>query len=432
MLTDWDRRYRRAGHVTWTEADLVMVWAGVVEHVYTKPKGPNKIPSCGNSFHDPRLVTVYDPVREVWGEMTTAGDVPPPTAAPAAATDSCQTLFVFGGLVMRQTVGGYYQYDSSASLYSLDLGTRQWTLLRPGGDRPPPSEKGVSWHHGDTFYVFGGFCWDGELLVRGRADYEVTRDGQTGGAWHNALTSYSPRTRHYTRHTLTGHVPCARAGAAACVTDNKVFIFGGRSRQRRLNDLFCIDLQTMTSTAVHLATSPDMFGPPSSSEPSPRSLHSLTSDGAGRLVVYGGLGQLSAPLNDCWLLELDTLLWQEQDLGYDHGEVRCWHSAVLIKGEILVHSGLTQEHYLTRLDLDDHCQDILRLIFGASSLQKLALDSVIDFLGSKDQHQITEMIESLPSMLKKSVLTRYCKNNFQASETDTETDYSRSRLHSGI
>ena len=59
-----------------------MIWAGVAEHQYSKPKGPNKTPACGNSFHDPGCVTVFDPELEVWGEVRTGGTVPPPTVAP--------------------------------------------------------------------------------------------------------------------------------------------------------------------------------------------------------------------------------------------------------------------------------------------------------------------------------------------------------------
>ena len=83
-----------------------MTWGGVAEHVYRKPKGPNKAPCCGNSFHSPDIVMVYDTVSEVWGELITGGDVPPPTVAPAAAFDLCETLFVYGGLVMRETEAG--------------------------------------------------------------------------------------------------------------------------------------------------------------------------------------------------------------------------------------------------------------------------------------------------------------------------------------
>ena len=144
----------------------------------------------------------------------------------------------------------------------------------------------------------------------------------------------------------------------------------------------------------------------------PRSLHSLTYTGHGRLVVYGGLGQLSAPLNDCWVLEVETETWREQELGYDHGEVRCWHSALLSTNqEVILHSGLTQEFYLTRTDLDDHCEDFLRLTFGTTtSLKKLALESVIKhcLASSADEDQVKEIIQSLPPMLKKAPTPLHC------------------------
>ena len=47
-------------------------------------------------------------------------------------------------------------------------------------------------------------------------------------------------------------------------------------------------------------------------------------------------------------LETESLDWEEEELAYDHGEVRCWHAAAMLGGELLVHSGLTQEYYLTR------------------------------------------------------------------------------------
>ena len=82
------------------------------------------------------------------------------------------------------------------------------------------------------------------------------------------------------------------------------------------------------------------------------------------MAVYGGLGQLCAPLSDCWVLRVGkggaegeggaegaggTADWAELELDYDHGEVRCWHTAAVTPElEMVIHSGLTQEYYLTR------------------------------------------------------------------------------------
>ena len=78
------------------------------------------------------------------------------------------------------------------------------------------------------------------------------------------------------------------------------------------------------------------------------------------MAVYGGLGQLCAPLSDCWVLQVGgaeagaegeggVAYWAELELDYDHGEVRCWHTAAVTPElEMVIHSGLTQEYYLTR------------------------------------------------------------------------------------
>ena len=85
---------------------------------------------------------------------------------------------------------------------------------------------------------------------------------------------------------------------------HQVFIFGGRGRQGRLNDLHCLDLRTLTWSQLEAGTQPDPWAPASVLRPAPRSLHTLTRAGRGRLVLYGGLGQLCAPLNDCWVLQV--------------------------------------------------------------------------------------------------------------------------------
>ena len=38
-------------------------------------QGPNRAPSCGNSFPSPRLLVTYDPVSRAWGELTSGGQV---------------------------------------------------------------------------------------------------------------------------------------------------------------------------------------------------------------------------------------------------------------------------------------------------------------------------------------------------------------------
>ena len=54
-----------------------------------------------------------------------------------------------------------------------------------------------------------------------------------------------------------------------------------------------------------------------------------------QFLVYGGIGMLCCPLNDGWIIAIDIeskkAQWEQIDLSYDHGEVRCWHTAICMQ-----------------------------------------------------------------------------------------------------
>ena len=169
--------------------------------------------------------------------------------------------------------------------------------------------------------------------------------------------------------------------------------------------------------------------------------------------MYGGLGQLCAPLSDCWVLRVDggeggggVADWAELELDYDHGEVRCWHTAAVTPElEMVIHSGLTQEYYLTRyrvgvttvhtaalprLDLDDHPEDLLHFTFGPRPLARLALEAAVAVAeAGGGLHQL----EELPAALRRAVQLRLSEAAVAPDKwPPTETEYSRARLHAGV
>ena len=433
-ISDHDKTYRRAGHVSWCQDHLMLAWGGVVEHRYTKPKGPNRSPSCGNSFHDPSILITYDPMSQHWSQICTSGDVPPPTSAPSATLSSADNLlYVYGGMVLVEQLG-YWMVETSNLLYTLDVEQRKWKQLQPveTNSKPPPAEKGVCWEYNGDIFMFGGYC-DEVGRVNTSDQFQVTEDHHSGGAWTNHLIIYRPNQNKYIQPCTKGSPPSPRAASASCVIDDKVYIFGGRCKQRRLNDLHSLDLKTMTWTQMDEGSNPDPFAPPSPSHPSPRSIHTMVNIGSNRMAVYGGLGQLCAPLNDCWILDIqeDDHHWWELELDYDHGEVRCWHSAAVTQNqEMILHSGFTQEYYLTRMDLDDHPEDVLHLKFGPQSLSRLSLESVANMMENTQQFHDLEI---LPKNLYQAVMNRITFDGVQPNKNHPkDTEYSRSRLHDGI
>ena len=204
---------RRAGHLVWEEEGVLLCWGGVMEHRYRKPKGPNRAPSCGNSFHSPREVATYCPPSGAWGSLRVGGEVPPHLVG-AVGVPLEGGLLVWGGLELGEACQ-YYTYSTSRSLYCIEAGERRSSLLQPRGEAPPASEKGVGWAWQGAVYLFSGYTGDKGPEVQSRARGFHWQEEGGGGGWHNALTCYSrgawgwPQTR--------GKAPSARAGAAAAV-----------------------------------------------------------------------------------------------------------------------------------------------------------------------------------------------------------------------
>ena len=144
-------------------------------------------------------------------------------------------------------------------------------------------------------------------------------------------------------------------------------------------------------------------------------------------MVYGGVGQLCSPLN----VNESIVCWEEVELPYDHGEVRSWHTGTLsLDNELLVHSGFTQEFYITRLDLDDHCENVLHIKFGVMSLRRLALEAVIKIVEESDR---THFLEALPIVLQHSIRSRLKMDDLEhVRPAPKETHYTRERIRAGI
>ena len=171
--------------------------------------------------------------------------------------------------------------------------------------------------------------------------------------WSGALYEFCPVSKICSKVKSKGKPPIPRAGHAGVVLDSDwLVIFGGRGNQsQRLNDTFVLCLKSMEWKIVNPVNKPEG-----------RSLHSLTKIDSHRwdiwsspwntflsclklirALMYGGINSMCQPLNDGWIFDIRTLEWQELDLPYDHGEIRCWHGAALSNdGEMLIHSGLTQ------------------------------------------------------------------------------------------
>ena len=147
--------------------------------------------------------------------------------------------------------------------------------------------------------------------------------------WNNQFVCFDPDKNEWSWPKCYDKAPLARAAHAAARVGNKVFIYGGRHGQTRMDDLNYLDMDTLrwhNNIAVN------------SKSPPGRSWHSFTPISDDLIILYGGFSQHKKPLNDCWMFKVSTLTWIEIELSFN--KPRLWHTATCSPfGEIIVFGG---------------------------------------------------------------------------------------------
>ncbi|GAM17228.1 hypothetical protein SAMD00019534_004030 [Acytostelium subglobosum LB1] len=163
---------------------------------------------------------------------------------------------------------------------------------------------------GRRIYVFGG---QGESLYSNICVYDSTTS-----VWNEA-------------HTI-GKAPSSRYGHSTTLVDNqRVMLFGGRNGKKYLNDLYCLNLPTMSWSTFHFD---------SKVEPDVRAGHSCTyvpstSGGMDKMLLFGG-SHSGKYMSNPYVLELprsqnDTIRWIKPTIkGVGPGGLS-GHTANLIK-----------------------------------------------------------------------------------------------------
>nr|CAD7426041.1 unnamed protein product [Timema monikensis] len=203
----------------------------------------------GIEIGDSRIRSNFLPVVNSWRSFShrtrvlTKGDIPP------RSSGSCgilldDFLYVFGGFCHYF---GENAEGNSNMLHRLHIPSRTWELLNPAGrPAPTPCDKLAGWVYKDKLYFFGGFGPRPDLE---RFQYEMDQSTVYSAmprGWNNQLVVYNTATNCWEWPKMKGPIPSPRAAHAADITGHKAFIFGGRFKHRRTNDLHSLDLETHT------------------------------------------------------------------------------------------------------------------------------------------------------------------------------------------
>ncbi len=266
-----------------------------------------------------------DPTPMTWTALSTSGSAPSARSNHVAVFDAAgNRLIVFGGFNGTSVLN---------DLYSLDLGTLQWTALSPSGTLPEARQGALAVYDPvhRALVLFGGagsttpyladawsldlatLAWapivtpeSGASAPAGRVDCAGDLDpvrlqllvvgGRTGaGTYASDAWTLSLHNHHWTQVSNTAAIARANAGGVVTRLDDRFLLINGESGAGILSDAWLFDLAAHTWS----------LWPAPGTVPSNRLDYFFTSDDANqRILLFGGwLGtNKSTAMNDLYQL----------------------------------------------------------------------------------------------------------------------------------
>lgn len=212
----------------------------------------------------------YDLTSDAWTKLTPKGALPPARSDHIAAWIDGLGVVVAGGSSGTTVLDDLWTYDPDANA---------WRTLATSGARPPARAEACAAVRTD------GRLW----LTGGSVGRELLAD-----TW-----SYDPGTSAWTKLTVSGATPEARAGAVCWWTvDDRLAVYGGRGASTAaLGDLWT--LQGAGTVGPQWLT-----GPAVGAQARTRSSAAVAADS---ILVVGGSGADGAALSDVVSFDAQTL-----------------------------------------------------------------------------------------------------------------------------
>ena len=270
--------------------------------------------------------------------------------------------------------GGFYQQEGQTNkLYCFDLKTFTWFDLtdKSEGQVPSARDKFGSWMTKDKIVYFGGFGLPPDNVSKVTGEFcfeEFPHTWSRGFGWNNHLHVLDcSEVLRWSQPSISGDIPCPRAAFATAQLGNNAFMFGGRYKDERRNDLYCLNLNTFSWKTIKT--------PPIA--PCGRSWHVMTKASDNHLFVYGGFDNLGVSLKDTWIYNIEQNIWHELENASSHlgyFAPRMWHTACHTDapGEIVIFGGCSNSIIGTEHTVHTNILTIFR--FSPLPLQRLCLD----------------------------------------------------------
>ncbi|KAA0176199.1 hypothetical protein FNF27_02256 [Cafeteria roenbergensis] len=233
----------------------------------------------------------------------------PGTPPGARAAHSCN--IVDGMMVV---FGGWNGKEGLADVHVLSLARMEWFCPRIVGDAPSPRNNHATFVVGNKLFVHGGHDgshWLSDMYVLEAAPAAAGARGE----WR------------WTRPSVSGAPPSARACHCIVVHKRKAYCFGGYDGSRCFNDLDVLDLDTLTWTRAAVT----------GDDPQARNAASLTVV-HDQLFLFGGHSG-AKHLPDLRVLDLATLRWSKPETKGARPPGLRGHTASLVGEKLVLFAG---------------------------------------------------------------------------------------------
>lgn len=238
----------------------------------------------------------FDPHHNQWSQLSTRGHRPP-SLQEHSLVEYGDHLYMFGGQISST--------NSQGCFWRLDLVSLEWNLLSQpssmfGAHLGPTNRRGHSAVvYSNCMYIFGGF-----------EDFR----GSSAQLWEYNLICETWQLRDLSSTSACRPEP--RHGHSAIVHRDSMYIYGGLSNLKPLNDMWRWSWRDKRWYKLR------------SKGKSPGHLHGHTSIQAfDSMFVFGGERQ-GKPTRSLWRLNLNTLVWQKIRPKGPRPNPTTWHVAI--------------------------------------------------------------------------------------------------------
>lgn len=339
-----------------------------------------------------------------WEVVYTSGSA---RQRPNAVCGACCCL-----LGERLVVFGGWNLARSADLHQLDLSTVMWSKcdVKNPSEGPFRKDKAGMIPYGHDFVcVVGGYGYPSEHHIRkvhyGQKEAQYHWDLSNGLCWTNEVHLFQLSTGMWVSPQMTGQRPPPCAAFSLTMADShRAVLFGGRQRERRVNDIYILHLDTWHWEGVLPSATPQ------EPWPTPRSFHATCSlvdpmcipalsslskphgqfdwlldpqelypshpvpSLSPKLLVLWGMDNDDNVVSDCWILHLDPISWKRVDIPVTiSDQPRLWHTVGVwhtqpAETQALVFGGIPES-----ISSDNIFSGTLVFEFGVPSLYQLCV-----------------------------------------------------------